>query len=276
MRADQVLDALSRRWPAAEYLMIPEAPRDADRGGERIDALVISLWNSRGFEREAVEIKVSYSDWKREHERAAKADFWWRHTHRFWIACPADLAPRILPELPTGWGLLAVEAERTRVAKKPERHDAEPLPAPTMIGVMRASAGAGIAALDRARREGVREAEARLAERPAGHDAQRWKMLHDQLASSIKRFEEASGVDISRPWENDQIGEAVALVLAEINRPGWAMEALSRNASAVISNAEALAAEARRLQALAQKLADALPEAQRLAALPLFAVEATP
>src|ERR1017187_4991640 len=94
MSAAQVRDALLGRWPPSEYVSIPEAPQSSDRQGRKIDVLVVSLWRSRGHEIDAVEIKVSVSDWRRELKQAEKADWWWRHADRFWLASPAPVAAK--------------------------------------------------------------------------------------------------------------------------------------------------------------------------------------
>jgi hypothetical protein len=71
----------------------------------RIDVLAMSLWPSRGYGIDAVEIKVDRRDYLREIETPAKADPWWRNSHRFWIAAPSTAVadPALLPP---GWGLL--------------------------------------------------------------------------------------------------------------------------------------------------------------------------
>ena len=92
MTAADVRGVLARHWPAGTYLSIPEAPPNAMRQGRTLDLLVTSLWSSRGFEREGVEIKVSVSDWRRELADVAKAHWWWERVHRFWVAVPAKIA----------------------------------------------------------------------------------------------------------------------------------------------------------------------------------------
>lgn len=159
MDASEVRAALARRWPDDRYLHIPEAPLDPWRQGTKIDVLIVALWQSLKLELDAVEIKVSYQDWKREIEQrqllyvdteglrhhchnmiqarwyetnrpggrivrevtedTGKSWQWRQHAHRFWIACPAPLAERIAPELPEGWGLIGCYEHSTTVVAKP-------------------------------------------------------------------------------------------------------------------------------------------------------------
>lgn len=67
--ADEVKARLTGRWPDDRYLHVYEAPMDHARQGAKIDVLVLGLWKSKGWPIEAVEVKVSYSDWCKEWRR---------------------------------------------------------------------------------------------------------------------------------------------------------------------------------------------------------------
>ena len=245
MKATDVLDALTKRWPDSKYLNIDEAPQSCDRGGRKIDRLVVSLWRSRGLELDAVEVKVSYSDWRRELAEIEKADFWFVHTHRFWVAVPAELAPKVLPELPAPWGLLACTEAGTKVAKKPERHDAEPMPWSTCVGVMRASADAGSNALNRAEHAGYRRGEEAGRKNAESGRSREWRLVElERLKKSVADFEAASGVEIGT-YNGGQIGAVVAAVMAEVRDPGRTFRIVENNADFVIRQAESLIESAR-------------------------------
>lgn len=66
MTAADVRRVLTRRWPDDQYLHVYEAPLDWARMGTKIDVLVIALWRSKGHTVDAVEVKVSYGDWRKE------------------------------------------------------------------------------------------------------------------------------------------------------------------------------------------------------------------
>lgn len=75
--ARDVCAALTQRWPDDRYLHVYEAPLDSGRQGSKIDVLVLSLWASDGLALDAVEVKVSYSDWCKEWRRTV----WWFDDH---------------------------------------------------------------------------------------------------------------------------------------------------------------------------------------------------
>lgn len=189
--ATDIRDALDGRWPAAQHVVIHEAPEDAARMGRKLDVLVVSCWKSRGYALDGVEVKVSYSDWKKERDNPAKADWWWSHVHRFWVAAPKSLALRIRNELPEAWGLLAVNEGRVSELVAAPRHDPDPLPWPTCVGLFRASANAGLRALERARDGGYSAGLAKGRSEATGTD----KL--DRLLADVKAAEEATGIPIA-------------------------------------------------------------------------------
>ena len=73
----------------------------------RVDALYIGFTRSRGNLLDGHELKVSRSDWLHELDQANKADWWFCHTHRWWLVVP-DLSVAKAEELPDGWGLMVV------------------------------------------------------------------------------------------------------------------------------------------------------------------------
>ena len=173
MTAAGVRAALARRWPDDQCLHVYEAPSDAMRQGPKIDVLVVSLWHSKRYELDAVEIKVSMNDWQRELKNPTKSWFWRTHAHRFWVAAPEGLATRIAATAPDGWGVLSCTPSATRVLRKPEKREPDPLPWPTTVGVLRAAADCGFNALNRARGEGFRAGVAHASAATASTDDQR-------------------------------------------------------------------------------------------------------
>lgn len=258
MNAAAVVEALRTRWPADQNVCVEEAPEKCDRSGRRIDFLAISTWRSRGLEIDAVEVKVSASDWARERERAGKADFWWRHSHRFWIAVPKPLAAKVKAELPAGWGLLSCspgeegKPSTTRIVVKAERRDPEPLPWGTTVGIMRAAANAGPAALQRAERSGfvrgIDEGQ-RRGRNPAVSDQTEAAALRKKISD----FEAASGVSLAEEWRLGDIGEGVAILRGAFaagqrfapSGPSSLLNQIKNNAESAAFSAEAAAKRAR-------------------------------
>jgi hypothetical protein len=254
MNTAEVREALRGRWPASEYLTIDEAPQDAMRQGRKIDVLVVSLWKSRGYELDGVEIKVSVSDWRRELKNAEKADWWWHHVHRFWVAVPVAISETVRSELPTSWGLLVVTDSGVKTAVKAEKHAAEPIPWHSVIGIMRAASGAGFGALQRAeargREIGAKQAEDRF-ERTTGDAVLREK--HQALTEKVRLFEEASGIQLARTYDAERLGRLAKIATEFGNNPLAAAEKLERLAE----NTER---EATRLREIASELLTAPDE----------------
>lgn len=250
--AVDVKDALRKRWPDGHYLHVEEAPDGPERLGRKLDVLVLSLWKSRGYELDGVEVKVSMSDWKRELDRPEKADFWWEHVHRFWIAVPVRIAPGVRADLPTGWGLLAVDGGVAQQVVKAEKHAPEPLTWPQTLGVMRALDGAGPAALARAQQRGydAGRSHGRLeAERATGDDALRRRL--DSLTEKVEAFAKVTGIDLVNgygAWEAERAGRLVQMVEKVMHDPGAEVDRLRRIA-------EQLSTQGRSIAALADELA---------------------
>lgn len=243
MTAADVRGALCRRWPDSEYLNIYEAPNDSARQGRKLDVLVLSLWASRGHELDGVEIKVSASDWKRELDNAAKADWWWEHVHRFWVAVPAPLGERVRSELPTGWGLLTVTRDdKPKVVVKAEKHTPKPMTWPALVGIMRASADAGFNALSRAEQRGydrgydigLREGKRQTA---GGHVQRQF----EELTKQVRTYRDVTGIDLlTDSWRDDaaEIGEAVKALMHYRLRPAAILDHTRRHAAQLRTKAK--------------------------------------
>lgn len=264
MNANDVHTALLTRWPDSEYLSIREAPQDSARQGRKLDLLVVSLWQSRGFQLDGIEIKVSMADAKRElfgvktrrgrEGGPEKADWWWRHVDRFWLAAPEAITTKLVADehFPEPWGLLGItEDGQVKTVKKAPRHEPEPLAWSTVIGLMRASADAGLGALHRASEQGYRsgkEAAKREFERRTPDGAARQEL--DKLREIVDAFEKASGIKLSKAWaaeEAERIGRLYALAErtlfgrhAGINR----LEMMAQQLTEAASQVKTMATEA--------------------------------
>jgi hypothetical protein len=292
VRATEVRDALLGRWPADKHLHIYEAPMHPDRSGRKLDVVVVSVWKSRGYALDGVEIKVSMSDWKRElegyvakdrwgHERQQggpdKADWWWNHVDRFWIAAPAKIATKIKPQLPPTWGLLAVETKGCRVLVQPTVNpDREMFTWPEIVGLLRATAGFGSTALAKAREDGRAAAMAEIERRgiPTDDEAAAARLRsaeheRDRLRAAIAAFEEASGVHISE-WEYEarQVGRLVKIVRAARGVSG--PEQLDQELNRKVAD---LAKLARDLDSFRATLATAFGQVEACPPLPLVTPE---
>lgn len=236
MNSQQMRDALAKRWPADQYVVIEEAPDSADRMGRKLDIVAVSCWRSRGHQIDGVEIKVSMGDWRKELANPAKADFWWHHCHRFWLAVPTDMAPKVRDQLPETWGLLAVDEASSRAVVPAPFHEPEPLAWCNVVGLLRASAGAGVNALARAREAGVAEGIERQRQQqerdPWGDTFHKGQL--DRLLARVDAFREASDIDLNKAFSVDEArryGQAVTLVRRHFARPQHVLQELGRVAA---------------------------------------------
>lgn len=243
--ADVVSVLCAKRWPEDAYVVLTEAPAgDPARQGRKADLVALSAWRSRGYEVDAVEVKTSMSDWRRELVAAAKADWWWRHSHRFWLATPAGLAVKVEPEVPATWGILACSPDAVRVVRQAPRHAAEPIAWPAVIGLLRCARNASSQVLaraeDRGREIGRQQAE-RAFEAKNG-DAH----LRDQLAelrSRVQAFEAASGLKVDRWDGGERLGRLVAFANQAHAHPDNVRDGIERAARTL----ERLTEDVRRL-----------------------------
>lgn len=237
MTAADVREALLKRWPPNDYLTIYEAPETSERGGTKLDLVVLAVWKSRGLTLDGVEVKVSMSDWKRElegytdkqgkrHGGPSKADWWYHHVDRFWIAAPADIATKIKPQLPPNWGLLSCTESGGRVLQQATRNpDRTPLSWSTTVGLLRAAADAGPAMLQRehelGRSKGFEEAKRRYEGPSSGVNLDgRVAAVKADLEierEKIRAFEQTSGLKLGYGTHNaKRLGALVKLVQGAI------------------------------------------------------------
>lgn len=113
LTAAEVRAALHGRWPNDRYLHIEEAPLNHYRQGNKIDVLIMDQWQSGKHQTEAVEVKVSYSDWCKE----------WRDTK--WVVTDHMGRTHEHSRKPTGWALEQYTNSRW---DRYRARDADPIP----------------------------------------------------------------------------------------------------------------------------------------------------
>lgn len=215
--------ALRLEHPADEYVTVFEVREAAGSAiGSRADALVLSLWASRGLEITGFEFKCNRGDWLAELRNPEKADRIARYCDRWCLFA----APGVVreAELPIGWGLWELApggAIRRRVA--PALREAEPMPRAFVASLLRARHrldADDLAALNaRYREQWERDQRSREADAPAALDPATKRDL-ERLRSGLRKLDEireATGIDLttytpSRQWiERLRLADSVAL-----------------------------------------------------------------
>lgn len=104
--AEAVLNALRKRYDGNAWALFENVSNaTGGRASRWADALVMSLWPSRGLDIHGVEIKVSRSDMMRELQDPQKAEAVASYCDYWWVAVGSASIVKI-DELPRTWGLL--------------------------------------------------------------------------------------------------------------------------------------------------------------------------
>jgi hypothetical protein len=215
--------ALKLEHPADEYVTVFEVREAAGSAiGSRADALVLSLWASRGLEITGFEFKCNRGDWLAELKNPEKADRIARYCDRWCLFA----APGVVreAELPIGWGLWELArggSIRRRVAPSPR--DPEPMPRAFVTSLLRARHKLDpddLAALNaRYREQWEREQRTSEADASSALDPSTKRDL-ERLRNGLRKLDEirtATGIDLtaytpSRQWiERMQLANSVAL-----------------------------------------------------------------
>lgn len=131
--------AMTKKWSAPEWAILWEVANSTGTNAKRrADAVMMSLWPSRGLELHGVEIKISRSDWKREAADPTKAEEIARFCDRWWVHTPKGLIEDI-SEIPPAWGLREYDGRAWRTVKEAELTEAQPVTRSFLAAMLRRS-----------------------------------------------------------------------------------------------------------------------------------------
>lgn len=205
MNTNELMTMLRERYPKDAYAFFTEVP-DGTGGNCRrhCDALVMSLWPSRGLTLTGFELKVSRGDWIKELKQPAKADSIARYCD-FWYLVVSDEKIVQRGELPATWGLMMPVGGKLKVKTEATKLEAEPISRKFIAGLFRA-----------AQSQITHDAELnriKMAEYQRGlqNGTERQQYEVDRLKETISEFEKQSGVKLER-YNSGQIVEAMRLV----------------------------------------------------------------
>lgn len=191
--------AMRVKYPSNAYAVLFEVANATGFGCNRhADALVMSLWPSRGLHVTGFEFKASRSDWVKELKDPSKAEAVAQYCD-YWTLAVADESIVKPGELPFGWGLMAVAGKTLKTITEPTRLEAKPWTREFQAAVLRSVAEPAAAidyvALNVAREEGRKEA-AETAERRE----KQWEKQFRDLLEKVSEFESSTGIAISNRW----------------------------------------------------------------------------
>lgn len=216
LTASDVRKAISARWAAPEYAVMWEVGRatGAVSGQRYADAVITSLWPSRGLELHGVEIKVSRSDWRRESRNPKKAETIAAYCDRWWVFTTPGIV-QDTAELPPAWGLREWDGQRWRTIRDALITDARPCDRTFLASLLRRADGESRWQIDQQARV-IADAAVKAAERQIESEIARRSHDRDGAVAALKAFEEASGITLRGFLGQDarKIGEAVKAIHA--------------------------------------------------------------
>lgn len=212
-------NAMADRWHAPQHSLLWEV---ADATGaqqtRRADALIMSVWPSRGIELHGIEIKTSRSDWRRELAQPAKSDAIFRQCHRWWIhAAPDVVAPG---ELPSGWGLRIYDGTEWREEAEAALSVPDPVSMRFLASILRREEKDLEYRAERLAEVRVARMQAQIESRIAA-EAERRVGAAGRLAAFADALEEETGLTLEQ-FSKDAEAVKAARIAAAIMRSGLA------------------------------------------------------
>jgi len=216
LTAGDIRVAMSKRWTNPEYAIMWEVGEGTGAiRGRYADAIIMSLWPSRGLELHGVEIKVSRSDWRREAADPAKAEAIARYCDRWWIHTPPGIVDD-LSGLPPAWGLREFDGKTWKTIREAAKTDADPVTRSFLAAMLRRADGMMRAMVTEAAREGRQTVEQEIQKARDGFADRLTKEVERKTADlensskNIALFEAAFGIVTAHNWSVDfpQLGKA--------------------------------------------------------------------
>lgn len=224
--AERIRAAMAKRWADPEWAIMWEVGEGTGAAsGRYADAVMMSLWPSRGLELHGVEIKVSRSDWRREAADPSKAEAIAKYCDRWWIHTPPGIVDD-LSDLPPAWGLREFDGKNWNTRREAEKTEAEQVTRRFLAAMLRRADGTMRALAAEAASDGmaavvVEEEKLRAEYAKRVEDAVKRKTSElDEVRANLKAFESGFGISAAHYADFGRIGKA-ARALADLDSKGW-------------------------------------------------------
>jgi hypothetical protein len=196
--AGGVYRLLHELWPSNGYAILPEVGNGTGSNARRhADAVVMSLWPSRGLHICGVEIKVSRSDWQSELRKPEKAEAVAKYCDGWYLAVSSSSI--VHPgELPPTWGLIVCDGGKAKIKSPAPPMSPIPLDRGFVAAMLRRASE--FCAPDEwvtAQREALYAKAKKGAEDACHAQMSRLQTEVDRLNENISTFEQKSGIRIS-------------------------------------------------------------------------------
>jgi hypothetical protein len=212
-----IRQAILKTYAAPEWAVMWEVSNatGAVRGKQRYaDAVMMSLWPSRGLELHGVEIKVSRSDWKREAADPSKAETIATYCDRWWVF----VAPGVIhdtAEIPPNWGVREWDGRRWKTIQEAQRNgDVATCDRRFLAALLRRGDETERRRIDDEVRKAVDAARTEI-DRRVKEAVDRHTKMNAGAADWIEKFQSETGLDIRNAWglkDPKEFGAAVKLV----------------------------------------------------------------
>ena len=209
LKSSDIRKAMSDRWSDPEWAIMWEVGQGTGcNSGRYADAVMMSLWPSRGLELHGVEIKVSRSDWKREAADPTKAETIAQYCDRWWIHTPENVLDG-LSDLPPAWGLREWTGKKWITVRGAEKTEAKPIARSFLAAMLRRADGTmrGMihAAKETAQQElwEERERNQRQYHEQVKREVDRRTAEYADLQKKLNDFEAAFGAGLAAGWGTD-------------------------------------------------------------------------
>jgi len=230
-----VAKLLHKRFPPPAFVLLYGVRNTTGYAKKQIrtaDALAISVWPSRGLYFSGIEIKVRFSDWRKELSDPTKAQEIQKYCKYWYVAAPKGVVPP--DEIPEMWGLLECTKNSIQATKEAKENQ---IVAPDVLFVaslLRSFSQNYI--VNWQHKEEIEKAKEYAEEAiRTSHKIVPLQYELDKLKETIESFENASGVKIGNSWNVAPIGEAVQDVLRG-KSPGKTVKQLKRLAENILNS----------------------------------------
>lgn len=228
--AADIRGAMLKRWADPEWAIMWEvAPATGAAIGKvrYADAVMMSLWPSRGLELHGVEIKVSRSDWRREAADPTKAERIAAYCERWWVHTPPGVV-QDLSEMPPMWGLREFDGKAWKTIREAEKTEAAACDRGFLAALLRRADGLQ---REQARQLADEANRSRWAAVEAAREAinsrvkaevERRTASYTQLAARIEAFEATCGLKIDADIWGEERAKLVGRIVNAILSSGVA------------------------------------------------------
>jgi hypothetical protein len=209
-------EILRFKFPENEYVLIEEVSDASGFSRSRsLDYMLINLWNSRGLAVTGIEKKSNRGDWLKELKQPEKQENHFKYCDYFYLLTDKDNVAK-LEEIPDAWGWYHINGSQILKTMKPApKLNPLPIQRSLLCAMMRRAADKTNFVRNDSLEEHIKQkAESIRVERDyvLNNKARSW----EDLKPKVDAFEAASGLSITRGWQEDypkKLGETVKIIM---------------------------------------------------------------